>query len=272
MEEPKLNEIKSSIIDLIKLIESLRGPKGCPWDRQQTPRSMLIYLIEEIFELADAIETENPHDIREELGDVLFHVFFMASMFHETGHFSIHDVADGITEKMIRRHPHVFGTATVDDPDDVIQNWHKIKLSEKTNDAVESIVDSIPSKLPALLRAYILFERTTKAGFDWNNVSGHRKMSQKILSQLKITLSSSEQKWTDREVGDVLLMLVYLAQGINVHPETALAGSLKRFEKRFKRFEKLVLESGRKLESIPEDEKRRIWEKSQNMQVIDPAF
>lgn len=266
MEDPKLNEISFALFDLIKLIESLRGPNGCPWDRKQTPRSMLVYLIEEIYELADAIETENSDDIREELGDVLFHVFFMARMFHEMGHFSIHDVADGITEKMIRRHPHVFGTAAIDDTDDVVQNWHKIKLSEKTNTAKDSILDSVPSKLPPLLRAYILLERTTKAGFDWNNVLGSWDKSEKELSKLQLALSGCEQNLTDREVGDLLFMLVKFAQRVNIHPETALAGTLKRFEMRFKRFEKLILESGRELGDIPEDEKRVIWEETINQE------
>jgi tetrapyrrole methylase family protein/MazG family protein len=262
VEDPKLNENSFALFDLIKIVESLRGPNGCPWDRKQTPRSMLVYLIEELYELADAIETENPDDICEELGDVLFHIFFMARMFHEMGHFSIHDVAAGITEKMIRRHPHVFGTTTIDDADDIVQNWHKIKLSEKTNAAKDSILDSIPSKLPPLLRAYLLLERTARAGFDWNSMLEKRGKSEKALSKLQLALSGAEQNMADREVGDLLFMLVKFAQRVNIHPETALAGSLKRFEMRFKRFEKRILESGRDMEDIPDAEKREMWEQT----------
>jgi tetrapyrrole methylase family protein/MazG family protein len=262
VEDPKLNENSFALFDLIKIVESLRGPNGCPWDRKQTPRSMLVYLIEELYELADAIETENPDDICEELGDVLFHIFFMARMFHEMGHFSIHDVAAGITEKMIRRHPHVFGTTTIDDADDIVQNWHKIKLSEKTNAAKDSILDSIPSKLPPLLRAYLLLERTARAGIDWNSMLEKRGKSEKALSKLQLALSGAEQNMADREVGDLLFMLVKFAQRVNIHPETALAGSLKRFEMRFKRFEKRILESGRDMEDIPDAEKREIWEQT----------
>lgn len=262
MEDPKLNEKSFALFDLIKLVESLRGPDGCPWDRKQTPRSMLVYLIEELYELADAIETGNPDDICEELGDVLFHVFFMARMFHEMGHFSIHDVAAVITEKMIRRHPHVFGTTTIDDADDVVQNWHKIKLSEKSNAAKDSLLDSVPSKLPPLLRAYIILERTARAGFDWNNVLANREKSEKALSKLQLALSGAEQNMTDREVGDLLFLLVKIAQRVNIHPETALSGFLKGFEMRFKRFEKRILESGRNLEDIPDAEKKVIWEQT----------
>ena len=262
MEDPKLNEKSFALFDLIKLVESLRGPNGCPWDRKQTPRSMLVYLIEELYELADAIETENPDDICEELGDVLFHIFFMARMFHEMGHFSIHAVAAGITEKMIRRHPHVFGATTIDHADDIVQNWHKIKRSEKTNAAKDSILDSVPSKLPPLLRAYLLLERTARAGFDWNSVLENRGKSEKALSKLQLALSGAEQNMTDREIGDLIFMLVKFAQRVNIHPETALTGSLKRFEMRFKRFEKRILESGRDLEDIPDAEKREIWEQT----------
>jgi tetrapyrrole methylase family protein/MazG family protein len=223
---------------------------------------MLVYLIEELYELADAIETGNPDDICEELGDVLFHVFFMARMFHEMDHFSIHDVAAGITEKMIRRHPHVFGTTTIDDADDVVQNWHKIKLSEKSNAAKDSLLDSVPSKLPPLLRAYIILERTATAGFDWNSLLANREKSEKALSKLQLALSGVGQNIADREFGDLLFLLVKIAQRVNIHPETALSGSLKEFEMRFKRFEKRILESGRHLEDIPDAEKKVIWEQT----------
>ena len=143
MEHPEIKEKKSSLQDLIKLIESLRGPDGCPWDRKQTPQSMVVYLIEEIYELAEAIESENLDEICEELGDVLFHIFFLARMFQETGSFSIDDVARNITRKMTRRHPHVFGTDTVNSTDDIVQNWQKIKLSENNKPNKGSIISGV---------------------------------------------------------------------------------------------------------------------------------
>ena len=131
MENPKIKSEKDSIKALVALVESLRGEPGCPWDKKQTPRTMLIYLIEEIYELADAIESNRAEEVREELGDVLFHIVFITRLFQETGDFSVYDVARDITEKMIRRHPHVFGTTRVDNTDEVRQNWHKIKQNEK---------------------------------------------------------------------------------------------------------------------------------------------
>jgi MazG family protein len=264
VEDPKLKQNTFSINNLLKLIESLRGPNGCPWDRKQTPRSMLVYLLEEMYELADAIEAENPEEICEELGDVLFHIFFMARMFEETGQFSIHDVARVSTEKMIRRHPHVFGADRVESPDDVVQNWQKIKLSEKNNFANKSILDSVPAKLPALMRAFMMFDRTAKAGFDWNHNSDNLKILEKKIADLKSALFVKDKTAADEEFGDVLLMLVNVARFAKIHPETALLGSVKRFEKRFKMMEKRLTESGTKLEDISQREKKQIWEKQRN--------
>lgn len=260
MEDPKLED-KSFLIDnLLKLIASLRGPDGCPWDRKQTPRSMLVYLLEEMYELADAIEADNPEDICEELGDVLFHIFFMARMFEETGQFSIHDVARVSTEKMIRRHPHVFGADRVESPDDILQNWQKIKMSEKNSTANVSILDSVPGKLPALMRAFMMFDRTAKAGFDWNRISDNLKKFEKKIAELKSSLFGKKKTVADEKIGDLLLMLVNIARFAKIHPETALLGSVKRFEKRFKMMEKRLAESGRRLEDVSQRERAQIWE------------
>jgi tetrapyrrole methylase family protein/MazG family protein len=262
VEDPEINKKNSSLNDLIELIESLRGPHGCPWDKKQTPRSMLIYLIEEIYELVDAIESENPDEICEELGDVLFHLFFMARMFQENGHFSIQDVARVNTHKMIRRHPHVFGSQKVDGSDDVVQNWQKIKMSEKNNAKRNSIIDTIPAKLPALMRAYMMTDRTSKAGFDCNTSSELVTKLEKKLAELKLTLSGTEHERLDRQLGDFLFTLVNFARCTGIHPETALSGSMKQFEKRFKRVEKQIADSGRKLEDVSQTEKDQIWAKT----------
>ena len=167
MENTKIKTEKDPLKALITLVESLRGEPGCPRDKKQTPKSMLIYLIEEMYELADAIESNRAEDVREELGDVLFHIVFITRLFHETGHFSIYDVAQGITEKMIRRHPHVFGTARVDNTDEIRQTWYQIKKNEKKQAKTESILDSVPINLPALMRAYRIGERTARSGYAW---------------------------------------------------------------------------------------------------------
>ena len=147
---------------LMQLIATLRGESGCPWDRKQTPRSMAVYLTEEVFELAAAIESGDRRAVCEELGDVLFQILFIAGLFEESGDFDIEDVARQNTAKMIRRHPHVFGTQTALSTEEVKQNWHTIKQSEKKNSAQDSALDSIPGKLPALLRAYRISERAAR--------------------------------------------------------------------------------------------------------------
>ena len=227
MEDPELNIKKSPITCLIKLIESLRGPDGCPWDKKQTPQSMVIYLIEEVYELADAIRSENPDEISEELGDVLFHIFFLARMFQEGGEFSIDDVAAMITRKMIRRHPHVFGNHKVDNAVDVVQNWHKIKQSEKNKAGKDSILDSVPSKLPALMRAYMIADRASKAGIDQHSTSHLMEDLEAKLEELKSSLSSQDKKRIDRQCGDFLFTVVNFVRSVGIHPETSLAPDQK---------------------------------------------
>ena len=286
MEPTEIKDKKSYLTDLTKLIESLRGPHGCPWDRKQTPRSIIIYLIEEVYELADAIETGNVDEICEELGDVLFHVFFLARMFQEAGSFSIHDVACNINRKMTRRHPHVFGTDVANRVDDVdtsvehadtsdedavnsvddvdtsvevvVQNWQKIKLSEKKGKK-ESILDTIPAKLPALMRAYMISDRTSKAGFEHHRIFRDLNEIVKHLTALKSTLPGSEEEPADQKLGDVLFDIVNIAKRAGIHPETALSGSVKRFEEHFRRMEKRIIESGKKIQDLSQDEKDRMW-------------
>ncbi len=262
MEDPELNRKESPITRLIKLIESLRGPDGCPWDKKQTPQSMVIYLIEEVYELADAIRSENPDEISEELGDVLYHIFFLARMFQESGEFSIDDVAAIITRIMIRRHPLVFGTHKIDNADDVAQNWHKIKQSEKNIAGKDSILDSVPTKLPALMRAYMIADRTSKAGIDQHSTSHLMEDLEAKLEELKSALSSQDKKRIDQQCGDFLFTVVNFVRSVGIHPETSLAGNVKVFEKRVKRVEKQIADSGRKLEDVPQPEKDQIWEKS----------
>lgn len=199
---------------------------------------MLIYLIEEMYELADAIESNRAEEVQEELGDVLFHIIFITRLFQEAGNFSIYDVARDITEKMIRRHPHVFGTVRVDNTDEVRQNWHKIKQDEKKKGSKKSVIDSVPKKLPALMRSYQICERTARSGFDWGDSENLLLKLESELSKLKQTLTHSEKDRISQEFGNLLFSMVNLAHLLKIHPETALSGALKAFEKRFSQMEK----------------------------------
>ena len=260
MENSQVKSATDSVKALVALVESLRGEQGCPWDKRQTPRSMLIYLIEEVYELADAIEANRAEDVQEELGDVLFHIIFITRLFQEAGNFSIYDVTRDITAKMIRRHPHVFGTARVDNTDEVRQNWHKIKQDEKKKDSTKSVTDSVPKRLPALMRAYQICERTARSGFDWGDRENLLSKLELGLSQLKQTLRHNEKDRISKEFGNLLFSMVQLARLLKIHPETTLSEALKAFEKRFRQMEKKVSVSGQNFESLSQVQIHKIWE------------
>jgi MazG family protein len=235
VENSQIKSAKDSIKALVALVESLRGENGCPWDRKQTPRSMLVYLIEEIYELADAIESNRAEAVREELGDVLFHIVFIARLFYEKGDFSIDDVAHDIIAKMIRRHPHVFGTAKVQNTEEIRQNWQEIKRGEKKQFNHKSIIDSVPRNLPALMRAYQIGERTARYGFERANRDKLLTELASEFDQLKRAIEIQDTEQICENFGDYLYSLVNLARLLKIHPETALSGAIKAFEKRFKR-------------------------------------
>ncbi|MBF0226533.1 MAG: nucleoside triphosphate pyrophosphohydrolase [Desulfobacterales bacterium] len=254
--------VSSDLNSLIQLIKKLRSENGCPWDKKQTAKSMVIFLIEEVFELLDSIESENHEHICEELGDVLFHIFFIAELFTEKSLFNIGDVAKSNVEKMIRRHPHVFGQDKVDDADEVLRRWEKIKAKEKGQEKRKSILDSVPYSLPALVRAYRVSEKAAKSGFDWEDIEGVMKKTEEEWGELKSALNGQEKDEISLELGDVLFTLTNVARFLNIHPETALTGSIQKFEKRFRHMEDLVLKSNKKIDSISSGELNTLWEES----------
>lgn len=255
----------SKINEVIALIETLRGENGCPWDKKQTPRSMAVYLVEEVHELLDAIESGNSEDVCEELGDVLFQVLFIACLFNEKGHFNLEDAAEKNRQKMIRRHPHVFGDETAQTSDQVRQRWREIKTRENAALARRSILDSIPGSLPALMRAYRISERAAGRGFDWDDIAGVMAKTEEEWAEFKQELdaaSGSEEGKTRLalEFGDILFTLVNVARFAGIHPETALSGSTKKFERRFRHMEEKLSEKGLAPDTAPRDELERLWD------------
>ena len=241
MENSKIKSETDSVKALVALVASLRGEHGCPWDQKQTPQTMLVYLMEEMYELADAIESDNYRDVAEEIGDVLFHIVFLAQLFQERGFFSIYDVAQQIADKMIRRHPHVFGNTQVDNAEEVRQNWHKIKQNEKKHAPKASVLDSVPKKLPALMRAYQISERAARSGFEAEN---SETIFNKLLSEfdeLKQAVKLNHSDDIFDKFGILLLYFVHLARILKIHPETVLSAAVKKFEKRFRKMENEVL-------------------------------
>jgi MazG family protein len=262
---PKQESI-DSIHRLIHLVESLRSAKGCPWDRKQTPKSMSIYLIEEVYELIDSIKSGSPEEICEELGDVLFHIIFIASIYKELGYFDLKSSAERVTEKMIRRHPHVFGDETIETVKDVKKQWRKIKKQENKQSSEHSIehsiLDSVPAGLPALIRAYRISERAAGAGFDWKDIKGVITKTEEEWAEFNSALSKGKDEDTSIEFGDILFTLVNVARFAGFHPETALGDSINKFEKRFRYMEETLAKKGKHLEDVPREELEMLWEKA----------
>jgi MazG family protein len=264
MENSKLNP--DFLLDkLVQIVDTLRGKNGCPWDQKQTPQTAVVYLLEEAYELAEAIAREDPEHICEELGDILFHILFITRMFQEREEFKLRDVVETITAKMIRRHPHVFDRKRMVSSEEVIRNWHKIKNDERTASQGTSVLDSVPANMPAVLRAYQISERAAQSGMHWMGISGFLSEVEKALHALNSALEHQNQAFLASAFGDMFFSLVNAARVAKVHPETALAGALTRFEKRFRKLEATISETNRAFQDVPSEEKARMWTEIDNM-------
>jgi len=261
--EKKLNSIDT----LFRLIDTLRGENGCPWDRKQTPASMAIYLAEETFELIEAIEGEDSAAACEELGDVLFLLLFILRMYERRGLFDLDAVTRRVAAKMVRRHPHVFKDSRADTADQVRRQWQEIKDSEKAPDSRESRLDSIPSGLPALLRAYRVSERAAEAGFDWSTLSGVLEKFSEEWAEFNRELDRGADRdgasgKLAMEFGDVVFTLVNVARFAGFHPERALTGSVNKFTNRFKKMESLLRAQGLEMQSLSPARLDEFWEQA----------
>jgi len=230
---------------------------------------MSIYLIEEVYELIDAMKSGSPEEICEELGDVLFHIIFIASIYKELGFFDLKSSTKRITEKMIRRHPHVFGDKTIETVKDVKKQWQKIKKTEsKKYSEHHSILDSVPVGLPALIRAYRISERAAGAGFDWDDIKGVMTKAEEEWAEFNSARIKGDDDDASIEFGDILFTLVNVARFAGFHPETALGDSTNKFEKRFRYMEKTLAKKGKHLEDVPREELEMLWEKAKKMKTL----
>jgi tetrapyrrole methylase family protein/MazG family protein len=248
------------------LIEALRGENGCPWDKKQTPTTMARYLVEEVYELVDAILSEDAAAVCEEAGDALFQLLFVVNLYRESGKFSLRDVVEKNLEKMIRRHPHVFGEVTAKTPATVSKNWDKIKLQEKGGTGPHSVLSSIPQSLPALLRASMVSERAARTGFDWDDISGVMAKTmeewQEFSAEVNNPECESDGAKAAMEFGDILFTMVNVARFARIHPETALIQSVQKFEKRFTYMEEKSLAAGRDIASLSKGEMHTLWDEA----------
>jgi len=244
--------------NLEDLVRTLRGPDGCPWDRAQDISDMKQYLLEECYEVLDAIDRSPPAKLKEELGDLLFHIVFIAQMAEEKGQFRLQDVIRGIHDKMVRRHPHVFGSASAEDPDAVRKNWWKIKQAEGSTHL--SHLEGIPQHLPALQRAYRLGQRASQAGLDWPEPRAVLAKVREEMDELEGALGSGSALQIREELGDALFSLANLARLLKENPEEMLQQSNRKFLNRFRRLEQRAIEEGTALAEIKPEELDCLWE------------
>ena len=244
------------------LVRTLRGENGCPWDKKQTPATIGRYLIEEVYELADTIESGDADAICEELGDVLFLVFFLTRLYEEAGQFDMEDVTRKNIAKMVRRHPHVFGESQAHTTEEIRAQWHRIKKQEKKKNPSISVLDSIPVGLPALMRAYRISERAAATGFDWHNLSEVLLKVEEEWGELKEALDRAGMENMDDvmlEFGDLIFTLTNVARFARFHPETATTAAIRKFNRRFQWMEQAADAQGRNLEDIGRAEMEQLW-------------
>jgi tetrapyrrole methylase family protein / MazG family protein len=255
--------------DLVGIQARLRAPGGCPWDREQTHQTLRTYLIEEAYEVLDAIEKGNAVELTEELGDLLLQVLFHADIAREAGAFDISNVIVGIHDKLVRRHPHVFGNVKAETASQVLKNWVRLKAKEKQKgqldraapkDSPQSVLDSVPRSLPALLEAYQMTRRAGQIGFDWEHVEGIFEKLKEESHELQSALTTSNRRAVEEEVGDILFAAVNLARFLEIDPEVALKHSNQKFKERFQDMEREAARRGQDLSRLSKDELERLWE------------
>jgi tetrapyrrole methylase family protein / MazG family protein len=244
------------VYDLVRLMAVLRSPDGCPWDRAQGVADLKPYIMEEALELIEAIDSTDNAKIKEELGDLLFEVIFVARIMEEEGAFSIDDAADSIGSKMIERHPHVFGKDRLSTPGEVEESWTRIKARGKRSD---SALSGITEDLPALVIANKYGQRAANVGFDWDDAGGVVSKLNEEIAELGAALSSGNRSQVEDEIGDILFTVANLGRFLGVHPELALRKANRKFRRRFQCMERSVRTTGRSLKGMSLEELEALW-------------
>jgi tetrapyrrole methylase family protein/MazG family protein len=270
---------------LVKLQARLRAPNGCPWDVEQTHLTLRTYLIEEAYEVLEALESGDDAKFAEELGDLLLQVVFHAQIATDERRFTAADVVREIHQKMVRRHPHVFGELRAKNAKDVLKNWEQIKADERLAKNAEqgiagagdaetpaSLLDGIPHTLPAVMQGFQLTRRASRIGFDWENVDGVIEKLREELGELRKAQDAQAAEQIEDEIGDVLFAAVNLARFLKVDPEIALKRTNAKFTSRFRSMERLARDTGRKLADVPREEMESLWDQAKLLErAKEPA-
>jgi len=257
---------------LVAVQARLRAPNGCPWDREQTHQSLKTYLIEEAYEVLEALESGNDAKFAEEMGDLLLQIVFHSQIAHEEGRFTVAEVIREIRDKMIRRHPHVFGETRAKDSAEVLRNWEHLKAEERRasgnkGDAKAgddppmepSLLDGVSRALPATLEGFQLTRKASRIGFDWEDARGVFEKIQEETDELRRVLKEADPLKTEEELGDLLFAAVNLSRFLKVDPEIALKKANAKFARRFRAMERLAWESGREFKDLPREEMEALW-------------
>jgi len=264
---------KRTFQDLIDLMERLRAPDGCPWDREQTYAKLGPMLIEEAYEVIEAAEAEDWDDLRDELGDLLFQIVFYGQIASENGHFDLHQSIARVHEKMTRRHPHVFGEEKVTGAAEVLSNWEAIKAAErkaagKAETGEKSLLDGASSKLPALLEAFQLTTKAARVGFDWKKVEDVLLKLEEEIRELReeVDRGDTDNDAVAGEIGDILFVVANLARWHGVEPESALKATNRKFRRRFSHVEKRIAEQGRPWSEVSLEEMDEYWDEAKRIE------
>lgn len=246
---------------LVEIMDRLRGEDGCPWDRKQTRESLKPFLIEEAYEVLETIDEKDAKKLKEELGDLLYQILFHARISKENGEFDIEDVLSASIEKMVRRHPHVFGDVKAANAEEVLKQWEAIKKSEKGEER-RSILEGVPSHLPALLRAHQLQARAARVGFDWEHADQVFSKVKEEMMEFEEVFRAKDHKRMEDELGDLLFALVNIGRFIEVNPEDALRKSISKFISRFRYIEEELAKQGREWGDVSLGDMEILWQEA----------
>jgi tetrapyrrole methylase family protein/MazG family protein len=256
-----MNAEKKGFDRLVELMHRLRSPGGCPWDAEQTHESLKRYLLEECYEVIEAIDQKDPEHLKEELGDLMLQPVFHAAIAAEKGEFTLDDVIDAICDKLVRRHPHVFGDQVVKTAGEQVEKWEQIKKAEKGEER-QSALAGVPPQLPALMKAQKITEKAARVGFDWEHVD---QVFAKVLEELhefEETMAEGDQARMEAELGDLLFATVNLGRFLSLNPEEALRKTIDRFAKRFAHIEETMHARGVQMKDSSLEEMDKLWEEA----------
>jgi len=249
---------KRSFDDLVQLMTRLRGPDGCPWDRKQTLPDLKAYVIEESYEVIDAIDRNDGAALAEELGDLLLQAVFIAEITRAEGSYDIYDSITAIHDKLVRRHPHVFGDVEANDAEQVLVNWEKLKQDERKAEN-KSVLSGVPQAMPALLKASRLTEKAARVGFDWRRTEDVFEKVEEEIAELREAVDTGDAEHIHEEIGDLLFTIANIARKVNVNPEEALQSTNRKFMRRFEAMESKVREQDRNLDQLELEEMDSLW-------------